>query len=232
MALYRRLSRVYRNLHRHSRLSVSVFHHSPALTVSGDKASNFSFFDHFTAAKLPNTTYYYYGYSLARPEIHHFSTLSNSKPDEDNNDGEKKERGLTWIDLYLPEKLRPYAHLARLDKPIGTWLLAWPCFWSITLAAEPGSLPDFKMLALFGCGALLLRGAGCTVNDLLDRDIDTKVMITFRVLSYNGLILWLIVIEHFSLLHLKFALFPPLTGNMSEPVSIRYRSRIRNKLPV
>ncbi|XP_037449162.1 4-hydroxybenzoate polyprenyltransferase, mitochondrial isoform X1 [Triticum dicoccoides] len=65
--------------------------------------------------------------------------------------------------------------LARLDKPIGTWLLAWPCMWSITIAAMPGELPDLKMLALFGCGAVLLRGAGCTVNDLLDRDIDNKV---------------------------------------------------------
>lgn len=43
------------------------------------------------------------------------------------------------------------------------------------MAASPGSLPDFKMLMLFGCGALLLRGAGCTINDLLDRDIDIKV---------------------------------------------------------
>lgn len=47
--------------------------------------------------------------------------------------------------------------------------------WSITLAAEPGNLPDFKMMALFGCGAFLLRGAGCTINDLLDQDIDVKV---------------------------------------------------------
>jgi heme O synthase-like polyprenyltransferase len=46
---------------------------------------------------------------------------------------------------------------------------------SITLAAPPGDLPDLKMLALFGCGALLLRGAGCTINDLIDQDIDTKV---------------------------------------------------------
>lgn len=173
MALYRRLSRVYRNLHSHYRLSVSVLRHSPALTTSEDKTPNFSCFDHFAAAKLPNRTYY--GYSLARPDLHHFSTLANSKPDEDNNSGKKKEGVLTWIDLYLPERLQPYARLARLDKPIGTWLLAWPCFWSITLAAEPGCLPDLKMLALFGCGALLLRGAGCTVNDLLDRDIDTKV---------------------------------------------------------
>ncbi|KAL6591299.1 hypothetical protein ACP70R_049802 [Stipagrostis hirtigluma subsp. patula] len=82
---------------------------------------------------------------------------------------------LTWVDKWLPEAARPYAMLARLDKPIGTWLLAWPCMWSITIAAMPGELPDLKMLALFGCGAVLLRGAGCTVNDLLDRDIDNKV---------------------------------------------------------
>jgi len=85
---------------------------------------------------------------------------------------------VSWIDLYLPKRLRPYAHLARLDKPIGTWLLAWPCMWSIALAAPPGNLPDVKMLSLFGLGALLLRGSGCTVNDLLDRDIDQKVQRT------------------------------------------------------
>ena len=45
------------------------------------------------------------------------------------------------------------------------------------MAAEPGNLPDFKMLVLFGCGALLLRGAGCTINDLLDQDIDVKVIL-------------------------------------------------------
>ncbi|XP_045798681.1 4-hydroxybenzoate polyprenyltransferase, mitochondrial-like [Trifolium pratense] len=83
--------------------------------------------------------------------------------------------GVSWIDLYLHTSVQPYARLARLDKPIGTWLLLWPCVWSITLAAPPGHLPDLKMLALFGCGALLLRGAGCTINDLIDRDIDTKV---------------------------------------------------------
>lgn len=52
-------------------------------------------------------------------------------------------------------------------------------FRSISLAAAPGSIPDVKMMALFGCGALLLRGAGCTINDLLDRDIDTKVIKVF-----------------------------------------------------
>lgn len=81
----------------------------------------------------------------------------------------------SWVDLYLPEKARPYARLARMHNNIGTWLLSWPCMWSITLAAEPGNLPDVKMLGLFVCGAFLLRGAGCTVNDLLDQDIDVKV---------------------------------------------------------
>ncbi|XP_006664985.3 4-hydroxybenzoate polyprenyltransferase, mitochondrial [Oryza brachyantha] len=81
----------------------------------------------------------------------------------------------SWVDRWVPQPARPYAMLARLDKPIGTWLLAWPCFWSITMAAMPGELPDLRMSTLFGCGAVLLRGAGCTVNDLLDRDIDNKV---------------------------------------------------------
>ncbi|KAI3982254.1 hypothetical protein MKX01_026227 [Papaver californicum] len=105
------------------------------------------------------------------------SSVEGRKSGESRNDDVEKKSGvhLSWIDLYLPKPIRLYAHLARLDKPIGTWLLAWPCMWSITLATQPGNLPDFKLLALFGCGSLLLRGAGCTVNDLLDRDIDKKV---------------------------------------------------------
>ncbi|PIN15521.1 Para-hydroxybenzoate-polyprenyl transferase [Handroanthus impetiginosus] len=93
----------------------------------------------------------------------------------DEKGGNRKEGDRSWIDVYLPKKVQPYARLARLDKPIGTWLLAWPCMWSITMAATPGGLPDIKMMVLFGTGSLLLRGAGCTINDLLDRDIDTKV---------------------------------------------------------
>jgi len=69
----------------------------------------------------------------------------------------------------------PYAQLMRLDKPIGTWVLAWPGFWSITLAAEAGHLPDMKLLVLFGLGAVLLRGAGCTINDIWDRNLDKQV---------------------------------------------------------
>ncbi|KAF7081660.1 hypothetical protein CFC21_085579 [Triticum aestivum] len=107
---------------------------------------------------------------------HPLSTSSRDKDtDKDKEDNIPPPAPASWVERWLPEAARPYAMLARLDKPIGTWLLAWPCMWSITIAAMPGELPDLKMLALFGCGAVLLRGAGCTVNDLLDRDIDNKV---------------------------------------------------------
>uniref|UniRef100_A0A3Q3IRZ0 4-hydroxybenzoate polyprenyltransferase, mitochondrial n=1 Tax=Monopterus albus TaxID=43700 RepID=A0A3Q3IRZ0_MONAL len=74
-----------------------------------------------------------------------------------------------------PAPVKPYLQLMRLDKPIGTWLLYLPCTWSIALAADPGCLPDLGMLALFGMGALLMRGAGCTINDMWDKDFDKKV---------------------------------------------------------
>ena len=66
-----------------------------------------------------------------------------------------------------------YARLMRLDKPIGIWLLMWPCFWSAVLAAK-GTLP-LKELVLFFIGAVLMRSAGCIINDLTDRDIDRAV---------------------------------------------------------
>ncbi|GAU96932.1 hypothetical protein RvY_08299 [Ramazzottius varieornatus] len=74
-----------------------------------------------------------------------------------------------------PKPLQPYLRLIRADKPAGIWLLYWPCAWSIALAAQPGCLPDLKMLALFGAGAFLMRGAGCIINDMWDRDFDGKV---------------------------------------------------------
>lgn len=58
---------------------------------------------------------------------------------------------------------------------LGTWLLYLPCTWSIGLAADPGCLPHLGMLTLFGAGALLMRGAGCTINDMWDKDFDKKV---------------------------------------------------------
>ncbi|XP_026458993.1 4-hydroxybenzoate polyprenyltransferase, mitochondrial-like [Papaver somniferum] len=81
----------------------------------------------------------------------------------------------SWIDLHLPKAVRPYAHLARLHKLSPTWLFAWPCFWSITLASPSSKLLDIKMLVLFGIGSLFLRSVACVINDILDRDIDAKV---------------------------------------------------------
>jgi 4-hydroxybenzoate polyprenyltransferase len=78
-----------------------------------------------------------------------------------------------WVDRWLPAAARPYARLARLDRPIGTWLLLFPCWWSTALATE--GWPSLWWMALFGIGALVMRGAGCTVNDILDRDFDGKV---------------------------------------------------------
>ncbi len=78
-----------------------------------------------------------------------------------------------WVDRWLPAALRPYARLARLDRPIGTWLLLFPGWWGIALAAD--RWPDFRLLALFGIGALVMRGAGCTLNDIADRKVDAQV---------------------------------------------------------
>ncbi|XP_037794591.1 4-hydroxybenzoate polyprenyltransferase, mitochondrial-like [Penaeus monodon] len=74
-----------------------------------------------------------------------------------------------------PEPLQAYLQLMRFDRPIGSWLLFWPCGWSIALAAAPGCLPDLGMMALFGGGAVVMRGAGCTINDMWDKDYDGKV---------------------------------------------------------
>jgi 4-hydroxybenzoate polyprenyltransferase len=72
----------------------------------------------------------------------------------------------------LPPRLRPYASLMRLDRPIGSWLLYWPCAWSIALAGVGGRWGLFLWLAL---GAWATRGAGCAYNDFIDRELDRKV---------------------------------------------------------
>lgn len=86
----------------------------------------------------------------------------------------KPTLAMTVVNAF-PKSLRPYLRLARVDRPIGTWLLFIPSAWSISLAATAGQFPDMKVLALFGAGAFLMRGAGCTVNDMLDRDFDGHV---------------------------------------------------------
>ncbi len=77
-----------------------------------------------------------------------------------------------WIVRILPPAARPYALLMRLDRPVGTWLLLLPGLWAIALA---GGLRDWKLMLLFGAGAVVMRGAGCVINDLWDRDLDRQV---------------------------------------------------------
>jgi 4-hydroxybenzoate polyprenyltransferase len=82
-----------------------------------------------------------------------------------------------WVDTHAPPWSRPYLRLSRLDRPIGSWLLLMPCWWSAALAAgaigDIGGLP--LMMALFFVGAFAMRGAGCTWNDITDRDLDALV---------------------------------------------------------
>ena len=72
----------------------------------------------------------------------------------------------------LPPRLRPFASLMRLDRPIGTWLLYWPCAWSVALAGVGGRWDLFLWL---GLGAFAMRSAGCVYNDIVDRDLDRQV---------------------------------------------------------
>lgn len=82
-----------------------------------------------------------------------------------------------WVDRYAPDWLKPYARLARWDRPIPFWLLFWPCGWGLGLAvvANPQRGFDWIACVLMIVGALLMRGAGCTFNDIVDRDIDMAV---------------------------------------------------------
>jgi 4-hydroxybenzoate polyprenyltransferase len=81
-----------------------------------------------------------------------------------------------WVDGFAPAWMRPYLRLARLDRPIGSWLLLMPCWWSVGLAAvHSGSQVDVWHLILFFVGAFAMRGAGCTWNDIVDRDLDARV---------------------------------------------------------
>src|ERR1043165_7378991 len=82
-----------------------------------------------------------------------------------------------WVDTLAPSFARPYLRLARADRPIGAWLLLMPCWWSTGLAAVAAgrSYPDPRHVLLFFVGAFVMRGAGCTWNDIIDRKLDAKV---------------------------------------------------------
>jgi 4-hydroxybenzoate polyprenyltransferase len=78
----------------------------------------------------------------------------------------------SWIDL-LPAGARPYARLARMDRPAGSWLLFWPCAWGVALGR--GLAADWRLILWFGLGSIAMRAAGCVWNDIIDRDLDAQV---------------------------------------------------------
>jgi 4-hydroxybenzoate polyprenyltransferase len=84
------------------------------------------------------------------------------------------DRERRWVER-LPEPLQSYAVLARWDRPIGTWLLLLPGWWALALAPGPPDWRRLALFALFGVGAVAMRGAGCVINDLIDRNLDAKV---------------------------------------------------------
>ena len=107
-----------------------------------------------------------------------------------------------WVDLYAPAAARPYLRLSRADRPIGTWLLLIPCWWGLTLAMLYDQTARWEDLWIFiGCaiGAFLMRGAGCTWNDITDRDFDAQVArtrsrpIPSGQVSVNGAVAWMII---------------------------------------
>ena len=98
----------------------------------------------------------------------------SSQPPEAASPADAQMAGLIF--RVLPARFVGYAQLARLDRPIGTWLLFLPCFWGLAMAsAQYHSYPPIGMIGLFAFGALVMRGAGCTFNDIADREIDAQV---------------------------------------------------------
>ena len=84
---------------------------------------------------------------------------------------------VNWVERYLPAAALPYAQLMRLDRPIGWWLLLLPCWWALVLGqiAAGGGMPNLWHALLFLIGAIVMRGAGCTLNDMADQKFDAMV---------------------------------------------------------
>lgn len=108
-----------------------------------------------------------------------------------------------WVDTWAPAVTRPYLRLSRADRPIGTWLLLLPCWWGVLLAAaaDPDGLRWFDLWIIVGSalGAFLMRGAGCTWNDITDRKLDAQVArtksrpIPSGQVTVKGAAIWMVV---------------------------------------
>ena len=123
-------------------------------------------------------------------------------PDEDTKGVVSDAYARNWVDRYAPAQTRPYLRLSRADRPIGTWLLLLPCWWGLSLAMLYDGLASWHDLWIFagcGIGAFLMRGAGCTWNDITDRNIDAQVArtrsrpIPSGQVSVSGAAIWMVV---------------------------------------
>src|SRR6056297_1418801 len=103
-------------------------------------------------------------------------TSNNQTPEPETGQVADAVKG-NWVDRLAPSAARPYLRLSRADRPIGTWLLLLPCWWGVLAAANATGWRWQHLWIVAGCGigAWLMRGAGCTWNDLTDREFDAAV---------------------------------------------------------
>ena len=106
--------------------------------------------------------------------IYHDQILTIQQSRYLNTGNKNSDINQSWVTRF-PKSIQPYLVLSRLDRPIGYWLLFLPGAWSISLAASAGSIPNIKLLSLFLAGSVLMRSAGCVINDMWDSDLDKKV---------------------------------------------------------
>ncbi|MGY8955460.1 MAG: 4-hydroxybenzoate octaprenyltransferase [Alphaproteobacteria bacterium] len=135
----------------------------------------------------------------------------------------------SWLERFVPAPARPYGRLMRVDRPIGTWLLLLPGWWALALAAPPGQWPNPLWVGLFAIGAILMRGAGCVINDLFDRDFDAQVARTAdRPLASGAIrvraaLLFLAALMLISLgILVQFNLFAMIIGALSLALIVPY----------
>ncbi len=147
--------------------------------------------------------------------------MNNKK--KDLNDFNLPDTSFNLIIKLLPVSFRPYIKLSRLDRPIGIWLLMWPAWWSIGLSLSlENEVKGIFLYALFFLGAVVMRGAGCTFNDIIDMKLDSKVQRTASrplpsgEISKKNAIIWLSIqcIIGFLIL-LQFNLLTIFTGLLS-----------------
>ncbi len=141
-------------------------------------------------------------------------------------------KGNGWVDRWLTAEARPYAYLLRLDRPIGTWLLLVPGWWAIMLAAGGGPGVNgfiFYTMALFWFGAIVMRGAGCIINDLWDRKLDRQVERTKTrplaagTISERKALICLVILLVMALgILLQMSLVTVLLGFMTIPLVVVY----------